>query len=166
MTIHLPSTTITGCPRVRRRERDWSNRRKIKRRWRTSMGKTAVEFLVTREINDSLLLNADSKAPKSKWKLKLDRDSNRHTNSLSSSWHGSISASVMEELTHLCGRWMHLQRSSHSFGCATPSVCSCFQQYLHRLVPVLRWVRLVFQGGRAHFKSLRVIFHYIYGEYM
>lgn len=27
-----------------------------------------VEFLVTREINDSLLLNADSKALNSKWK--------------------------------------------------------------------------------------------------
>lgn len=43
---------------------------------------SAVKFLVTREINYSLLLNADSKALKSKWKLKLDRDCNRHTNLL------------------------------------------------------------------------------------
>lgn len=43
---------------------------------------SAVELLVTREINYSLLLNENSKTLKSKRKLKLDRDSNRHTNIL------------------------------------------------------------------------------------
>lgn len=43
---------------------------------------SAAEFLVTREINDSLLLNVVSEALKPKWKLKLDRASNRHTNLL------------------------------------------------------------------------------------
>lgn len=43
---------------------------------------SAVELLVTREINCRLLLNADSRVLKSKWKLELDRDSNRLTNLL------------------------------------------------------------------------------------
>lgn len=46
---------------------------------------SVAEFLVTKEINYSLLLNEDSRALKSKWKLKLDRENNSHTNLLISS---------------------------------------------------------------------------------
>lgn len=59
---------------------------------------SVAELLVTKEINYSFLLNADSRALKSKWKPKLDRESNRRTNLLISSWHDSISTSAIELL--------------------------------------------------------------------
>jgi len=65
----------------------------------------------------------------------------------------------MEEFDAPLWERMHLQLNSHSFGCRTPSASVCFQLHLHRLFLVLRGVRVAFQAGRAHFKSLQFKFN-------